>query len=106
MLYKIVTRNLNCNTWNGRTTQKPNAEVVNLSKAQIKKIFGDKDPDSKSFRYDYGDGWTDEVSVVKITAKEANQIRKGENATNQWFKSMILEYGKLLSKQEQKELGV
>ena len=105
MLYKIVTRNRNSNTWNGKSTQLPNEEVVNLTKSQIKKIFGDNENLSKSFFYNYGDGWTDEVMVVRIDRKQANQIRKGENLTNQWLKSMILQYGRLITKEEEEKIN-
>ena len=61
-------------SWNGKWTSSGNlhARAINIgSKKRANEILA-----KGSFRYDFGDGWVAGISVKKVNAKEARQLRK------------------------------
>ena len=91
----------NIGSWNGQWAgEKKN--YFRTRKASIKK---QKDLDGKSFRYDFGDGWTASVLVEKIDAKEAARRRRNSAGfcNYDWMIDEILEHGRILTRQERHE---
>jgi hypothetical protein len=96
----------NVGSWNGQWTGQGSKYYRhrNVSKKEAEKILDGKE--RNSWYYNFGDGWGASVSVVKVLSPEKNKrerISKGF-AGYEWMIDEILQYGKILERQERQDM--
>jgi hypothetical protein len=96
----------NVGSWNGRWTGEGSKYYKHrkVSKAEGEKILDGKE--RRSWYYDFGDGWGASVSVVQVSASEKNKRERisAGFSTYEWMIDEILKYGRILERQERKEM--
>jgi hypothetical protein len=82
----------NVGSWNGKWTASHNfhARVRKFTKSEAEKILK-----KENYHYNFGDGWSANVKVKKVMAKEANQIRKNAKGFcgYEWMIDSIIDHG-------------
>ena len=83
----------NVGSWNGKWTGRDN--IYFISRKNRKK---EAELDGKYFRYDFGDGWCAGIKCKKMTAQEANKLRRKSKGFcgYEWMVKSILENGKII----------
>ncbi len=96
----------NVGSWNGRWTGEGSKYYKHrkVSKADGEKILDGKE--RQSWYYNFGDGWGASVSVVQVSASEKNKRERisAGFSTYEWMIEEILKYGRILERQERKEM--
>lgn len=96
----------NVGSWNGRWTGEGEKYYKHrkVSKADGEKILDGKE--RQSWYYNFGDGWGASVSVVQVSASEKNKRERISVgfSTYEWMIEEILKYGRILERQERKEM--
>ena len=91
----------NVGSWNGKWTGESNLyyRYRKLSKATEAEL------DGKSFHYNFGDGWSANVSCKKIDAKTNVKLKRRSNgfAGYDWMIDSILNHGEILNSLQRKE---
>lgn len=96
----------NSGSWNGRWSGASYAYYKHrtVSKKDGTEILGESG--SKSWYYNFGDGWGANVSVQQVSSAEKNKrtrVSKGF-AGYEWMIDEILKYGRILTLEERKSL--
>ena len=95
MLIQFTLSMPNCNSWNGRWTGEDTiyARVRNLTKKEYPNL--EELLEKGYFTYNFGDGWSADVSVEKVNSKRASKIRKNTKGFYgyDWMITSILKDG-------------
>ena len=96
----------NIGSWNGQWTGEGSKyyKHITVSKKEGEKILNGKE--RQSWYYDFGDGWGACVSVEKVLSgekKRRERISQGFVGYG-WMIDEILKYGRILERQERKEI--
>lgn len=87
------------NSWNGKWSgaDRCYAIIRNVGKAKKDKARAEKLAAEKSFRYDFGDGWTACVTVRQVENAEARQLRRQTMGFQgyDWMVDSIMEKGEI-----------
>ena len=97
----------NNNSWDGRWSGEGRLYVVTRTFTGAK--GGKKAGEilsSRSYYYNFGDGWGASVSVKEVSPSEARQLRKKSNGFcgYDWMVDSIISHGKILNSLEEKKL--
>ena len=79
-------------SWNGKWSGDGDLFArVKYNRSVPKEVIG------RNFDYDFGDGWTANVEVKKVDAKEAKRIRKESRgfSTYDWMIESIIKFGSI-----------
>lgn len=99
----------NVGSWNGKWTGSSNYYAITKNIGRTKKAIekGEKILKEIYYIYDFGDGWTAKVSVSKVDAKEAANIRRKSNGfcRYDWMVDSILDIGEIKTETERKKNG-
>ena len=92
----------NVGSWNGKWTASERNYVLCR---KVSKEDGLKILESKSYYYNFGDGWGASIAVQKIDGKEAAKIRRHSDgfSSYEWMIDTIILYGEILNTSERKE---
>ena len=98
----------NVGSWDGKWTGADNlhARVKSFrSKKDIAMI--EEKLGKRSYRYDFGDGWSACVVLTEITQKEANRIKRKSTGFcgYDWMIDSILDFGKIMNSVDQAKLS-
>ncbi len=96
----------NVGSWNGKWTGQSSKYYRHktMCKRDAEKIM--KGQDRQSWYYNFGDGWGANVSVTIVLSKEKNKrekISKGF-AGYDWMIEEIIQYGRILERDERKQI--
>jgi len=90
------------NTWDGNFTGSDKNYIIakSVSKIDYNRIMGQSS--TKSFSYDFGDGWIAKIEIKKIDKKQVKNIQKTSDGfmNYEWMADSIINFGEILNDEQ------